>query len=260
MFNLRERPGVSTALILTVVAVAIVIILIGIILTSDGLEDNDFMLNNEFSDGAAATIEATDQTVNNDNIVTVARVIAYEDGWAVVHASNNGQVGRILGFAPIMAGTNEDVSVSINTAEAGEELVVMLHVDAGVKGTFEPDTDDIPVAVNNATVMTVIKLQLEEDSMSGTEIKEFSLVATSFKYDQQQITVNKGDRVRINLRVDQGFHDWTVEGFDAATGQVGVGETTSVEFVADEAGSFTYYCSVGNHRALGMVGTLIVNE
>lgn len=33
---------------------------------------------------------------------------------------------------------------------------------------------------------------------------------------------------------------------------------TSVTFVADTLGTFEYYCSVGNHRAQGMVGNLVV--
>lgn len=35
---------------------------------------------------------------------------------------------------------------------------------------------------------------------------------------------------------------------------------TSVTFVADETGTFEYYCSVGNHRGQGMIGKLIVED
>ena len=33
---------------------------------------------------------------------------------------------------------------------------------------------------------------------------------------------------------------------------------TFVEFTVDKTGTFEYYCSVGQHRANGMVGNLIV--
>src|SRR3990167_9256749 len=36
------------------------------------------------------------------------------------------------------------------------------------------------------------------------------------------------------------------------------GQSASVEFTADKAGGFEYYCSVGTHRAMGMVGAFIV--
>ena len=37
-----------------------------------------------------------------------------------------------------------------------------------------------------------------------------------------------------------------------------IGEEQTITFVADKTGGFEFYCSVGNHRAMGMVGTLIV--
>ena len=33
---------------------------------------------------------------------------------------------------------------------------------------------------------------------------------------------------------------------------------TSVTFTVDEAGSYEYFCSIGNHREQGMSGMLIV--
>ena len=46
--------------------------------------------------------------------------------------------------------------------------------------------------------------------------------------------------------------------FNAATEKVAAGVSSSVEFVADKKGTFEYYCSVGQHRANGMKGKLIV--
>ena len=53
-------------------------------------------------------------------------------------------------------------------------------------------------------------------------------------------------------------HDWRVDEFAAATAIVQPGQEDAVEFVADQAGTFEYYCSVGQHRQQGMVGKLIV--
>jgi plastocyanin len=65
--------------------------------------------------------------------------------------------------------------------------------------------------------------------------------------------------VRIEFTALEGFHDWKVDVFDAATEKVRPENgMTSVEFVADAIGTFEYYCSVGQHRAQGMVGNLIV--
>lgn len=99
---------------------------------------------------------------------------------------------------------------------------------------------------------------IEED---GTVI--FKLTGQNFKFilagtEGPDLIVKQGDKVRIELTSADGYHDWVVDEFDAATKKVNTGESTSVEFVADQAGTFEYYCSVGEHRASGMRGNLIV--
>lgn len=73
------------------------------------------------------------------------------------------------------------------------------------------------------------------------------------------LVVQQGDTVEVTLCVTGGNHDWVVDEFAVATEQIGADSPCStVEFVADQVGEFEYYCSVGNHRAEGMVGTLVV--
>ena len=49
-----------------------------------------------------------------------------------------------------------------------------------------------------------------------------------------------------------------IDEFNAKTRVLNKGEEETITFVADKAGTFEYYCSVGQHRANGMVGKLIV--
>lgn len=79
-----------------------------------------------------------------------------------------------------------------------------------------------------------------------------------FAFDTPEITVTEGDVVTINFESTEGFHDWVVDEFRAGTRQVRPGTPTSVTFTADKAGTYEYYCSVGSHRAMGMIGTLTV--
>lgn len=107
---------------------------------------------------------------------------------------------------------------------------------------------------------------MEEDKMmdEGTvmmdesDAQTFDIDASNFKYSLAEIRVKKGEKVVVNLNITEGFHDWVINEFDAHTSQAGEGNKVSVEFVADKVGTFEYYCSVGNHRAMGMVGKLIV--
>ena len=95
-------------------------------------------------------------------------------------------------------------------------------------------------------------------------VKTFILTGENFKFvmnsvDNSEIKVKQGDKVRIEFVSTKGFHDWVLDEFDAATGQVrDTDGMTFVEFVADKKGTFEYYCSVGEHRANGMKGAFVV--
>lgn len=73
-----------------------------------------------------------------------------------------------------------------------------------------------------------------------------------------EIRVKKGDTVKIVFQNQVGMHDWRVDEFNAGTKVIQAGQQDTVQFVADRTGRFEYYCSVPNHRAQGMKGTLIV--
>jgi len=80
----------------------------------------------------------------------------------------------------------------------------------------------------------------------------------NFTFSPTEIKVKKGDTVKIVFLNKEGFHDWVLDEFNAKTPQIAVGKTAEVEFVADKSGTFEYYCSVGEHRQMGMKGNLVV--
>lgn len=98
----------------------------------------------------------------------------------------------------------------------------------------------------------------KKDEAMAEDVVTVKLTAVSFKFSQNEIRVEQGQKVKVELAVEKGLHNWVVDEFNAATDQVTAGNTTSVEFVASKKGTFEYYCSVGNHRQMGMVGKLIV--
>lgn len=89
-------------------------------------------------------------------------------------------------------------------------------------------------------------------------VKTFTLTTANFSFAPNKITVNKGDTVKIVLKNSEGFHDWVLDEFNAKTPRISGDQTAEVQFVADKTGTFEFYCSVGNHRQMGMVGTLVV--
>jgi nitrosocyanin len=98
----------------------------------------------------------------------------------------------------------------------------------------------------------------EETMMEN--VKEFSISAKPFSFTPATMTVKKGDKVKITLTDKEGMHDLVIDEFNVKTKVLSAGETDTVEFTADKAGTYEYYCSVSNHRAMGMVGKLIVQE
>lgn len=89
-------------------------------------------------------------------------------------------------------------------------------------------------------------------------IREFLVTGGMMYFDPTTIEVDAGDTVRIVYQNRDGRHDWVIDEFDARTRILGPNESETIEFVASRSGEFEYYCSVGNHRAMGMRGTLIV--
>lgn len=90
------------------------------------------------------------------------------------------------------------------------------------------------------------------------DAKVFTMLGSNFAFNQKEIRVKQGDTVTINFTSTDGFHDFVLDEFNARTNKVKTGETSSVTFVADKTGTFEYYCSIGSHRANGMVGKLVV--
>ena len=91
-------------------------------------------------------------------------------------------------------------------------------------------------------------------------VKEFTIASDHFSFVPNSMQVKKGDRVKITFSNPLGTHDLKIDEFNAATPKLSAGQSAVVEFIADKAGAFEYYCSVGNHRAMGMWGTLVVTE
>lgn len=122
--------------------------------------------------------------------------------------------------------------------------------------------------MRNITILVVILVSLSagivfadghmvDASMDGSRV-EITVESRGLAFVTETIKVKKGTTVVLTYANKGGFHDWVLDEFDAATDQIGAGRSSTVEFVADMTGEFEFYCSVGNHRAQGMVGTFIV--
>lgn len=98
---------------------------------------------------------------------------------------------------------------------------------------------------------------------TGTQndvVKEFTVTGKNFSFAPAAMSVKRGDRVRITFVNESGTHDLRVDGYNVGTKVIQGGASETFEFVADKTGSFEYYCSIGQHREMGMKGTLTVTN
>ncbi|PIY69347.1 hypothetical protein COY90_01080 [Candidatus Roizmanbacteria bacterium CG_4_10_14_0_8_um_filter_39_9] len=103
----------------------------------------------------------------------------------------------------------------------------------------------------------------KQSSSSGAttkdaEVKVVNLEAGSFYYKPNVIEITKGQKIKIVMNSVSMIHDFNIDELGVKIPIVKDGDTGTIEFTADKVGSFEYYCSVGQHRANGQVGTLTV--
>lgn len=103
---------------------------------------------------------------------------------------------------------------------------------------------------------------------ASASVKEFTMTSWMDKtadgkmsphFSLNEIKVKKGDTVKITITNTAGTHDFVLDEFNVVK-ETPLNQPVVVEFVADKAGTFEYYCSKYNHRQLGQKGSLIVEE
>ncbi len=114
-------------------------------------------------------------------------------------------------------------------------------------------------ANRSSTVETETSGDVVSNGMPIGEVKTFTIIGKPFSFSLSEIRVKEGDTVKIVFQNSEGTHDWVIDEFNVRTPRIGTGESATIEFVASKKGTFEYYCSVGQHRAMGMKGNLIVD-
>jgi cytochrome c oxidase subunit 2 len=91
------------------------------------------------------------------------------------------------------------------------------------------------------------------------DVKTIDVIASRFKFEPATITVAQGDSIRLRLHSIDRTHGISIKAFRVKAVIPKMGETVTVEFVADQAGTFDFTCSeyCGTGHA-GMKGRLVV--
>ncbi len=143
------------------------------------------------------------------------------------------------------ATNSSTVTTNVNTATVNTNTVNPAG-ETTLSGSADANVNDTPTAT-------------ADDDTTVNTTKTFDVVASQFSFSPSTVTVNQGDTVVINLTTEDVPHGFSLPDFDINE-TITPGKTTTVEFVADQTGSFSFSCSVAcgaGHSS--MRGTLVVN-
>lgn len=116
--------------------------------------------------------------------------------------------------------------------------------------------------LGGCTPNTTNSTQVDTGSLSSTQEVDFDIEASHMRYDPSVINVKAGTTVTIRVTSVDEVHDFVIDELNVDTGLLGAGRSTIITFTVPEDAkgkTYEFYCSVGSHRAMGMVGSLVVN-
>lgn len=187
-------------------------------------------------------VKAGESEAGNALMIGIIVVVVALGAYLIWSSQKSGQKAANTNTADQADSSNANDSTDNNV---NDEQNANNGVDVNVNVNANVNTDN-----GNANVNANVNAEVE--------VKTFTVSAQNFSFNPAEIRVKKGDRVRIVFNNQSGFHDWVLDEFNVRAQQSQGPSTQTVEFTADKTGTFEYYCSVGQHRALGMKGNLIV--
>lgn len=103
----------------------------------------------------------------------------------------------------------------------------------------------------------------EDSDTEETAGQTVEIDMSDHQFSVETIQATPGETVTVELTNNQGIHDFVIDELNVDSGQMASGQSQTVTFTIpeDAAGqTYDFYCSVSNHRALGMEGQLIIAQ
>ena len=170
------------------------------------------------------SVTVSDQDASEGN-VSIESVMAAAPGWLVIHISQGGAPGPVIGQSPVIVGYNPEVGVAIDLSQATGQLFAMLHLDVGAAGVYEFPGADAPVFAGDAPVNMGFNATFEVTPFVSASDQ---LLAES------TVTIDKVSAAEagwIAIHTDASGSPGPVIGF----APVGIGHNQNVKVEIDEA-------------------------
>jgi plastocyanin len=155
------------------------------------------------------------------------------------------------GCAKTPAPATQPVSETTPPITIGNEGLVVETV-GGDETKAQPNTIETKTGETDEDGIQIIDIALgSENSVKTIDLK----VGNNF-FEPNVITAKPGEKIRVDFRGVVGTHTILI---DASNVKMDIKDGSGFIFFAPtKPGSYPIYCDVGNHRAKGMEGTLIV--
>lgn len=161
--------------------------------------------------------------------------------------------------APQEPTTTVEQSVTI---EAPQKIEVAPKIEVPVKLKQTPKVE-IPIkAVAPVTTEAPKKIEaapkIEEPLIVKAPVKTFNVTARQWVFEPAKITVSQGDKVKLVVQSTDVAHGIGIPDFNVSS-RLEPGKTTTLEFIADKTGTFSFFCTVfcGDGHST-MRGSLVV--
>jgi len=121
-------------------------------------------------------------------------------------------------------------------------------------------TSKIVVLTFSLLALFLMFAEVRDSYGAGSDVHEIPVTAKKYEFTPNPIHVKKGEHVKLLITAVDHDHGFKLPAFDIEQ-PLKKGETTTIEFTADKAGTFRFACShvcgFGHH---GMKGELVVEE
>ncbi|TSC88709.1 MAG: plastocyanin [Microgenomates group bacterium Gr01-1014_5] len=117
-------------------------------------------------------------------------------------------------------------------------------------GVFQEQQTQAPAATESAPLVTPGQTETATIiSVSGSE----------YNFTPKSINLEAGKSVKVVYKNTGTLpHDLVISELGVRTKVIGGGKEDTITFTPDKSGIYTFFCSVGNHRQLGMEGAVTV--
>jgi hypothetical protein len=206
-----------------------------------------------------ASVEVMDQPGARSSVM-VGSVVVPGPSWIAVHLDDKGMPGERIGLQAIPAGESSNVEVKIDDVKLTDKLIVAVHADRGIVGTFEFSKDKFDASPDKPYFVDGMELAMETKvapppfgvtAMDG----EAAIEVADQPGASASITVAKAvapTSAWIVVHLDDNGKPGARVGFQ----QIAAGTSADVVVKLDPAVSLTDKLLVAIHADRGLAGTL----